>query len=170
MNVQAIVIACCKILGLLLVYQGCVSLLFGLNYFFVGPVTSQFGVAVHWITPLALFAASFYAIRHADQIAFHLVGDLSEEPATFPQERDFWVHLAYVLLALYFLADGVARVATGVGSVVVHFLAPPSTFALYRTAEGLGGLALLLVVLILLRRSGPRLKELSVPRVRRDEE
>ena len=170
MRVQAIVIACCKVLGLLLIYQGCVSLLFGLTYFFVVPVTSQAGVAVYWITPLALFAASFYAIRHADQIAFHLVGDLSEEPATFPQEKEFWVHLAYSLLAFYLIADGVARVGTAVASVLVHFLVPSPNSLIYRTSKGLGGLALLLVGLILLRRSGPRLKELSVPRVRRDEE
>lgn len=172
MRVQAIVIASCKVLGLLLMYQGCVNLLWGIRVFFMLQLsaTSQFAMAVNWITPLVFLAAAFYVIRHADQIAFHLVGDLAEEPADFPQSRAFWVHLAYSLLALYFIADGVAQVGTAAGSLLVLLLVSPPPFAPSMPLDGIVGVALLLLGLLFLRRVSPRLKELSATQEKKSEE
>ena len=163
MRVQAIITACCKVLGLLFIYQGYTKLLAGLIswwYFSSAPPpgVSQIGYTGFFLAALAFFVAAFYAIRHSNQIAFHLVGDLAEESTEYPQERDFWVQLAFVMFAFYLIAHATADAGDAVARLIFEPLAP-------YPAHGVVGSSVLVVAgLILLRRASPRLKELSAPR------
>ena len=93
MKVQVIIPACCKVLGLLFVYQGYTRLVAGLTYWWYvsnsPPGVPPFAYAGFFLAALAFFVAAFIAIRHSNQIAFHLVGDLdSAEESAASQERD----------------------------------------------------------------------------------
>lgn len=169
MKVQAIITACCKVLGLLFIYQGYTNLVSGLTFWWVfssapGTVQVQFGYTGYFLAALAFFVAAFFAIRHSNQIAFHLVGDLAEESVAFPQERDFWAQLAFVLFAFYLIAHATADAGTAVASLILK--SPTRTV----TGGVVGSFVLLVAGLILLRRASPRLKELSAPRARGGEE
>ena len=168
MKVQAIITACCKVLGLLFIYQGYTRLVAGLSYWLLVPPatpgTLPFGSMGFFLAALAFFVAAFFAIRHSNQIAFHLAGDLAEESAAYPQERDFWVQLAFVLFAFYLIAHATADAGAAVTALIFDSRAPNPE------ARVVGSSVLVVAGLILLRRSSPRLKELSAPRARGGEE
>ena len=77
-----------------------------------------------FLAALAFFVAAFYALRHSNQIALHLAGDLAEESAAYPQERDFWVQLAFVLFAFYLIAHATADAGAAVTALIFDSRAP----------------------------------------------
>ncbi len=170
MNVQVIIPACCKVLGLLFIYQGYTRLVSGLTYWWWAsnfpPRTPTIAYTGFFFAALAFFVAAFYAIRHSDQIAFHLVGDLdsAEESAAYPQERDFWVQLAYVLFAFYLIAHATADAGAAVAALMSNSLTPNLNGGV------VSSFVLVVAGVILLRRARPRLKKLAAPRAEGGEE
>ena len=170
MKAQAIIPACCKVLGLLFIYQGYMKLVAGLTYWWYvfnsAPGVPQFGYAGLFLAALAFFVAAFFAIGHSNQIAFHLVGDLdsAEESAADPQERDFWVQLAYVLFAFYLIAHATADAGAAVAALMSNSLTPNLNGGV------VSSFVLVVAGVILLRRARPRLKKLAAPRAEGGEE
>ena len=170
MKAQVIIPACCKVLGLLFIYQGYTRLVSGLTYWWYvsnfPPGVPQFAYAGLFLAALAFFVAAFFAIGHSNQIAFHLVGDLdsAEESAAYSQERDFWAQLAYVLFAFYLIVHATADAGTEVAALVSKSLRPNLNGGV------VSSFVLVVAGVILLRRAHPRLKKLAAPRAREGEE
>ena len=154
MSVRTILTVCCKVVGILFVYHGSRQLLWSF-----GSLSDFFRVACPTI---AFFAAAFYVIQHADQVASYLAGNLAEEKMSIPDDRGFWIHLSFVLLALWFIVRATADVAGAVTTFIVYSR-PGDPQGLPEATEG----SLVLVFgLILLCRSAPRIAALSEPRTR----
>ena len=120
MKVHAITIAFCKLLGLVLIYEACVSFLEGFRWWStMNQDGLDWALSIYWLAPLVILCLAGWIIRHAEGIAVRLMGEAAEEEATLPQDQSFWEPLFLTLFGVYLLSTGAAQVAVALG----HFVA-----------------------------------------------